>query len=125
MRTLYVTDDEPVAIRVMQRGLEREGFVVETFHNGRDVLERIHDVAPDGLISDIQMPVMDGKELCERIDVEFPNRRFPIFLITSLTDTSHRHWSRRIDRLTFLEKPVSIKRLIDLLNVAIAKKADG
>ncbi len=48
MRTLYVTDDEPVAIRVMQRGLEREGFVVETFHNGRDVLERIHDVAPDG-----------------------------------------------------------------------------
>ena len=124
MTTLYIVDDEPVPIRVMRRALEREGYEVETFHNGRDALERIHEAEPDGLISDIEMPIMDGKELCRTLSADFPDREFPIFLITSLTDLTHRHWSREVRHLTFIEKPVSIKRLIDMLGVAFRSEAD-
>jgi hypothetical protein len=40
-----------------------------------------------------------------------PDRKFPIFISTSLTAMEHREWSSRIPNLVFLEKPISIRKL--------------
>lgn len=112
MAKIYIADDEPVPIRVVKMTLERNGFDVETFANGQLVLDRIREEFPDVLISDIEMPVMTGEELCKTIQAEFPNRSFPIFVVTSVTDLAHRDWASIMDRLTFVEKPVSMRRLL-------------
>lgn len=120
MPTIYLTDDEPVPIRLLKMTLEREGYEVESFPNGKVTLDRIRESLPDALITDIEMPVMSGEELCKSIDAEFPNRNFPIFVVTSVTDIGHRSWSREIANLSFLEKPISMRRLTGQLKSTLS-----
>ena len=63
------------------------------------------------------MPRMDGEQLCQNIQTEMPERKFLIFVLTSRTEIEHREWSRQIENLQFLEKPVSIRNLIECLNL--------
>lgn len=119
-KRLYVVDDELVPLRVVRMALQRAGYEVECFHNGLQALEAIRLVQPDALITDIEMPVMTGEGLCEALANEFPRRTFPIFVVTGVTDLIHRSWSRQIDNLTFVEKPISVRLLIEKLSSAIA-----
>jgi len=54
---------------------------------------------------------MTGKELCLQIQASMPDRRFPIFITTSLTALEHRDWSGKISNLVFVEKPISLRKL--------------
>jgi two-component system response regulator MprA len=115
MTLILIADDEPHVVRVLQRALERAGYRVDAVADGAPALERIRAGHPDILITDIQMPRMSGEALCQRIQEEMPQRRFLIFVLTSRTEVEHRQWSREISNLTFLEKPVSIRKLISTI----------
>jgi len=116
MKQILLIDDEPHVIRVLRQALERAGYSVETAANGAVGLEKIIEHTPDVVIADIQMPKMNGQELCQRIQDEMPERKFLIFIVTSRTEIEHREWSSRIDKLIFLEKPVSVRQLLIKLN---------
>jgi CheY-like chemotaxis protein len=116
MKKIVIADDEPHVLRVLKLSLEREGYHVEAFPNAAKALVRIEQEHPDILITDISMPVMSGEELCRHIQQEMPDRKFLIFVLTSRTEVEHREWSRAIDNLSFLEKPVSIRNLINNLH---------
>ena len=115
MKRILIADDQRHVIRVMSQFLERQGYEVEGVPNGEVALERIMQNPPDVLITDIQMPRMTGEELCKRIQAELPERNFLIFVVTSRTELEHREWSRGIDNLVFLEKPVSMRRVLSEL----------
>lgn len=112
MKRVMIVDDHAPVIRVMRLGLEEAGFEVETATNGSECLVRLLDGLPDFLITDIDMPRMSGKELCRAIEEQFPERTFPIVVLTSRTELEHRDWTREIDNLEFMEKPVSVRRLV-------------
>ena len=116
MKKILIADDEPHAIRVLKQSLERQGYQVEGVLNGEAAFEKIHNSAPDVLITDIQMPRMTGEQLCKKIQEKWPTRDFLIFVLTSRTEIEHREWSQNIGNLMFLEKPVSIRKLITKLN---------
>jgi CheY-like chemotaxis protein len=111
MKSILLVDDEPMILRVMRTALEKVGYSVSTAVDGLDALEKLDVCHPDILITDIEMPRMTGKELCQNIQRKIPNREFPIFISTSLTAIEHREWSRKIPNLVFLEKPISIRKL--------------
>jgi CheY-like chemotaxis protein len=115
MTSVLLVDDEPQIRRIMRLALEKGGFSVGTAENGEVALAKIRAAAPDVLITDIEMPRMDGRALCAAIAREFPSRKFPIFVLTSLTEREHREWSASITNLVFLEKPVSVRKLIGRL----------
>ncbi len=116
MKRILIVDDEPQMTRVLKLYLERAGYLVESAPNGLEALTRIKAAAPDVLVTDIQMPIMTGKELCQALSEQFPQRTFPIFVMTSMTDSDHREWTRKIDNLELLEKPVSMRALIARLD---------
>ena len=112
MKRIMIVDDHAPVVRVMRLGLEEAGYEVETASNGSECLVRLLDKLPDFLVTDIDMPRMSGKELCTAIEEQFPNRDFPIIVLTSRTELEHRDWTREIDNLEFMEKPVSVRRLV-------------
>ncbi len=120
MKKVVIADDEPHVLRVLKLSLEREGYQVEGFPNAAKALISIEQEHPDILITDISMPVMTGEELCRHIQQEMPDRKFLIYVLTSRTEVEHREWSREIDNLSFLEKPVSIRNLVNSLNAHFA-----
>lgn len=112
MKKVLLVDDEAMVRRVLQVALEKAGFDVDTAANGEDAMSKLRTQVPDVLITDIEMPRMDGRTLCETINAEQPGRSFPIFVVTSLTEREHRSWSSTIDNLHFLEKPISVRKLL-------------
>ena len=112
MKHVMIVDDHAPVIRVLKLGLEEAGFEVTSANNGSECLVKLCDGLPDFLVTDIDMPRMTGKELCLAIEEQFPDRQFPIVVLTSRTELEHRDWTRGIDNLEFMEKPVSIRRLI-------------
>lgn len=125
MNKVLIADDEPHVLRVLKMSLEKEGYAVEVCANGREALEKIQRDPPDVLVTDIQMPLMDGEALCRNIQQTMPQRKFLIFVLTSRTEIEHREWSREIDNLQFLEKPVSIRELTERLASSRAALAAG
>ena len=115
MKRVMIVDDHAPVIRVMRLGLEEAGYEVETASNGSECLVRLLEAQPDFLVTDIDMPRMSGKELCKTIEEQFPDRSFPIVVLTSRTELEHRDWTRDIENLEFMEKPVSVRRLVSLI----------
>ena len=111
MKRILLVDDEPMVLRVMRRALEREGFQVDIAVDGEEAWAKITESCPDVLVTDIEMPRLSGRDLCQRIQERLPDREFPIFVSTSLTALEHREWSNSISHLVFLEKPISIRKL--------------
>lgn len=116
MKRVFIVDDHAPVRRVLQLGLEDAGFEVDAFRNGSECLLKLGDGHPDCLVTDIDMPRMSGKELCYAIVEQFPDRTFPIVVLTSRTELEHRDWTRDIRNLEFMEKPVSVRRLVSLLS---------
>jgi len=112
MKKIMIVDDHAPVIRVMKLGIEDAGYEVDTATNGSECLVKLCTSHPDFLVTDIDMPRMGGKELCLAIEAQFPDRAFPIVVLTSRTEMEHRDWTRKISNLTFMEKPVSVRRLL-------------
>lgn len=125
MKKIVIADDEPHVLRVLKLSLEKEGYAVDTCGNGKEALALLEQEYPDILITDIQMPLMTGEELCRHIEEYMPERKFLIFVLTSRTEIEHREWSRNIRNLLFLEKPVSIRNLVEKLEGYFAGRSDS
>ena len=115
MKRVMVVDDHAPVLRVLRLGIEEAGFDVDTASNGSECLVKLCDGLPDFLVTDIDMPRMSGKELCLAIEDQFPNRTFPIVVLTSRTELEHRDWTRDIANLEFMEKPVSVRQLVAVI----------
>ena len=112
MKRILIVDDHAPVIRVLKLGIEDAGYEVDTASNGAECLTKLCERHPDFMVTDIDMPRMTGKELCIAIEEQFPDRTFPIVVLTSRTEMEHRDWTREIGNLTFMEKPVSVRRLL-------------
>ena len=117
MKRILIIDDEPHMTHVLKLYLERAGYAVETAPNGQAGLDSIIKNAPDVVVSDIQMPVMTGQQMCIKLEEVMPERTFPIFVMTSMTDREHREWTQKINNLEFLEKPLSMRVLTNKLDI--------
>jgi len=115
-RRIFVVDDDPIVLRIIRMGLESAGYGVDLASNGSECLQRLSQEAPDFLITDIQMPGMNGKELCFAIERQFPQRQFPIVVLTSQTQSKSRDWAQDFPNLRLMEKPVSIVKLVAHVN---------
>ncbi len=116
MQKIMLVDDEMHVLRILRLSLEKQGYEIDTFNNGEDALESLKRLKPDVLITDIEMPRMTGEELCKQVLIEYPDRNILIIVLTSRTEIEHRKWSANIENLQFFEKPISMRKLITLLD---------
>jgi len=120
MKKVLIVDDHAPIIRVLKMGIEEAGYEVDTANNGSECLVKLCSYHPDFLVTDIDMPRMTGKELCLAIEEQIPEREFPIVVLTSRTEMEHRDWTGSIENLNFMEKPVSIRRLVSHIAKSLA-----
>jgi len=115
--SLLIVDDQPHIIRIMKAGLSRHGFDVDTAANGQQALESVRNERPDFILTDIEMPLMDGKELCESLHAELGDELPDILIISGHYDQSMDTWLKQFkDKVHFYEKPISMSRMIEILS---------
>jgi len=86
---ILVVDDFPALVTLTRHKLIQKGFEVLTAQNGKDALEIARTEYPDLILSDVEMPLMDGFELCERIKKDFRLNKIPVILVTSMVTTDY------------------------------------
>jgi CheY-like chemotaxis protein len=123
MSSILIVDDEPMVIRVVKLGLERAGHEVTSASNGAEALKLLRDHPYDVLITDLNMPRMDGRELCQAFQQEMPERDTQIFVVTARPGEGHRSWAGDLENVEFVEKPASVRRLIARIAERTAAKA--
>ena len=83
--SILIVEDSAIQSLLLRRRLEKNGFEVTAEPNGRAALECLATLRPALVITDIQMPEMDGYELCRRIKADPRLRALPVVLLTSLS----------------------------------------
>ncbi len=112
---VMVVDDSITVRRVTQRLLKREGYRVVMAADGLQALERLQDEKPAVVLSDIEMPRMDGFDLARNIRADADFRDLPIIMITSRIAEKHREHARELGVDHYLGKPYSEEELLRLV----------
>ncbi len=113
--TVMVVDDSLTVRKITSRLLMREGYQVILAKDGVDALEQLVDVIPDVILSDIEMPRMDGFDLVRNIRADTRLRSLPIVMITSRTADKHRNYALEIGANHYLGKPYDEVELLGLV----------
>ena len=122
---VLVVDDSITVRRVTQRLLKREGFRVALAADGLQALERLRDEIPAVVLSDIEMPRMDGFDLVRNIRGDSRMHDLPVIMITSRIAEKHRELARELGVDHYLGKPYSEDTLVDLVRTYCAASVDA
>ena len=115
-KKVLVIDDELHIRRVIEIKLKNRGYQVITATNGLEGLEIIKTQKPDAVITDINMPGMDGEALCRLTDVLKIERPFLTIVMTARISPEERNWISELTETQFMEKPFSPSKLLDAVN---------
>jgi len=113
--TVMVVDDSLTVRKITSRLLAREGYHVALAKDGVDALEQLLELVPDVVISDIEMPRMDGFDLVRNIRADKRLGKLPIIMITSRTAEKHRRHALEIGASNYLGKPYDEDELLALI----------
>ena len=112
---VLVVDDSITVRRVTQRLLQREGYRVALAADGLQALERLQQERPAVVLSDIEMPRMDGFDLARNIRADESLADLPIIMITSRIAEKHHDHARTLGVNHYLGKPYSEEELLRLV----------
>ncbi|MBX3589123.1 MAG: Hpt domain-containing protein [Ramlibacter sp.] len=112
---VMVVDDSITVRRVTQRLLQREGYRVSLAADGLQALERLAEELPTVVLSDIEMPRMDGFDLARNIRGDDRLKHLPIIMITSRIAEKHREHAMELGVNNYLGKPYSEEELLSLV----------
>ncbi|QHI39244.1 Sensor histidine kinase TodS [Kordia antarctica] len=87
-------------------------FIVKSFRNGKECFDAMEDEWPDIVISDVQMPEMNGLDLCLRIKSDLKTSHIPVILLTALTNIEDHLQGIRDGADAYIKKPFHVQHLI-------------
>jgi two-component system OmpR family response regulator len=111
-RRILVVDDEPDNISVFSMGLEDEGFVVDTYNDPLEALSNFKPSFYDLLLIDINMPKMNGFELCTQILKFDVNVRICFITAGEINIEALREVYPTISVGCFIKKPITLEYLV-------------
>ncbi|MEO5771899.1 MAG: response regulator, partial [Burkholderiaceae bacterium] len=112
---VLVVDDSLTVRRVTQRLLQREGYRVVLAKDGLDAIDKLAEELPAVVLSDIEMPRMDGFDLVRNLRADARLRALPVIMITSRIAQKHRDHAAELGVDHYLGKPYSEEDLLALV----------
>ncbi len=115
---VWVVDDDRSIRWVLEKALQQAGIDSFCFENGEDVLRKISTEQPDALITDIRMPGIDGFELLEQVQGQYPN--LPVIVMTAHSDLDSAVASFQGGAFEYLPKPFDVDEAVAVTRRALA-----
>jgi chemosensory pili system protein ChpA (sensor histidine kinase/response regulator) len=119
--TVMVVDDSITVRRATSKVLEKNHFNVILAKDGEDALEQLQIVRPHIILSDIEMPRMDGFEFAKNVKNSDKYKDIPIIMITSRTADKHKNYAYSLGVNDFLGKPYQEEELVSKINSLLKK----
>jgi len=124
-QTIVLADDEVHILRVLELKLSAAGFHCIKAVNGQLAWELVQRHQPVLVISDYQMPEVDGVELAERMHRESSLCEIPVILLTARGFSLHREDLARTNIVHKIAKPFSPREILSLVQEVLAGSVKG
>lgn len=119
---VLIVDDTHTLRSLVQIYLIAQGWEFAEACDGAEGLAKARELRPDVVISDVNMPVMDGFELCAAMRSDPALRQIPVVLLTMRGDDASRQRGELVGASAFLTKPVSPLQLRDAVRKVTAAR---
>lgn len=120
-QSLLLVDGDARSLRVLEVSLKKAGFNVTTAVNGRDALDKVHTAAPDLIISDTDMPEMDGFAFCEELKNHEQWAEIPFIFLTKESSIENKIRGLELGVEDYLTKPIYIKEILTRIRILLQK----
>jgi len=108
---VMVVDDQPLNLKLLEYMLSRQGYVVQSFVRGDAALAAAEERAPDVILLDINMPEMDGFEVCRRLKENPKLASLPVIFLSAVSDPEDKVKAFRAGGVDFITKPFHIEEV--------------
>ena len=108
-KKVLIVEDNSDLRRLYAIGLNQRGFEVKLAANGAEAVDRIEHEAPDILILDLLMPIMNGWEVIQRLERGGTTAGIPVIIISGQPEKGDRPLPEKV--VAWLSKPVSLDEL--------------
>ncbi|MDP2877276.1 MAG: response regulator [Holophaga sp.] len=124
VKTLLIAEDERATQNLCRIGLRGlAGFKILVASNGAEALEVMRQETVNVLVTDLNMPVMDGFNLIALVTERYPH--IPVLVITSMQEEEHQNVPLCLGALRILPKPVRLPLLMEEIRSVILREPDG
>ncbi len=121
MHRILVVDDEEVIRKNLEKLLTLEGFEVATASNGQHGLVMARSMLPDIIITDVNMPVMDGFSLLAAVRAHPEIERTVVIMLTAAEDRTHMRRGMQMGADDYITKPFRREELLEALAAQVQK----
>ena len=122
---VLVVDDSPTVLSLLAMGLGQKGYKVFIAENGADALRVMAEIQVDMVLTDMNMPEMDGLALVGRIRGEKKLADLPVIMLSSESERHDFEMGARAGVDLYLTKPIQIEKLDEELRAVLKKKTEA
>lgn len=119
---LLLADDSITIQKVVELVLADEGFEIKATNNGEEALAALKSFNPDVILADIEMPKINGYQLCERIKSDPSTRDIPVILLAGAFEPIDEELARNVGAEEYIIKPFESQELISKINAALTTR---
>ena len=109
--TIMVVDNTPANLKLLQDMLQSKGYRVLASPNGKMALHAATKSQPDLILLDIDMPEMDGFEVCRRLKANEATKDIPVLFISALTETADKVKAFAVGGVDYVSKPFQFEEV--------------
>jgi two-component system nitrogen regulation response regulator GlnG len=114
--TVWIIDDDKSIRWVVEKALQKAKMQTMTFSNAKELINALQHDKPDALLTDIRMPGMDGFELLDRVQKNYPG--LPVIIMTAHSDLESAVSAFHGGAFEYLPKPFDINEVVELAHRA-------
>lgn len=114
---ILVVDDNSTNLAVICQALRTEGWQIRIAVNGEDALSKVAQNPPELILLDVQMPGIDGFEVCKRLKADEATSDIPIIFMTALSDTDSKVKGLGLGAVDYITKPLEQQETIARVRV--------
>jgi len=119
---ILVADDAPDNVALVQDVLAVEGYEVIPAYDGAEALLQIRLHLPDLVLLDINMPRLDGYEVCRRLKEDAETADIPVLMLTALAEPDYRVKGLQLGAEDYLTKPFDYRELVARVRARLRNK---
>lgn len=119
-KKVIIVEDNELNLKLFTDLLRAHHYEVEGRRDGRDIIETVHNIMPDLIIMDIQLPNVSGLDLIETISSDAALSAIPILAVTAYAGKGDEERILSAGAKAYLSKPVSVMQFLEAVN-AITK----
>ena len=120
---IFIIEDEPSIIQLVQHNLEKEGFIVSSSINGNNGLKELKKFEPNLLLLDWMLPDLSGIEICKNIRKDIKLKSLPIIMLTAKGEEEDKIKGLDSGVDDYLTKPFSFNELLARIK-AVLRRSD-